>query len=256
MDKPRMVGILDVTDASLTHKTYTLDVEVDARPGQFCMLWIPRVNEKPMSISNTKGKVQVTVKKIGDFTERLFELGRGDKIGFRGPYGKGFEYVAGDVLLVGGGCGIAPLRPLKDVLKGHVVVSARTVDQLLFEKEFADAGFNVHVATDDGSKGFKGFAHQLVEELLKEHEFKCVFCCGPEPMMRAVLDVCTQANVSSQMSLERYMKCGIGICGSCTISGLRVCREGPVFKGETLLGTEFGHYTKDASGVRRKHNGC
>lgn len=256
MDRPRMVEILDVADVNSMHKTFTLDVEAEVHPGQFCMLWIPRVNEKPMSISNIEGKLEVTVKQVGDFTKKLFEMEAGDKIGFRGPYGNGFKYVPGKVLLVGGGCGIAPLRPLKDKLKGYALLSARSSDHLMFERDFADAGFKVEVATDDGSAGFKGYAHELLGEMLQKHDVKCVYCCGPELMMKKVLDLCAESNVASQLSLERYMKCGIGVCGSCSLAGMRVCKEGPVFSGEKLLGTEFGHYSKDASGTRRKHGGC
>ena len=77
MDKPRMVDILDVKANSAMHRTFTLDVEADARAGQFCMLWIPGVNEKPMSFSNVDGKIQVTVKKVGRFTSHLFMLDKG-----------------------------------------------------------------------------------------------------------------------------------------------------------------------------------
>jgi dihydroorotate dehydrogenase electron transfer subunit len=256
MDKPNMIKILEVIEENPLHKTFTLDVEVDARPGQFCMLWIPRINEKPMSFSQTDGKAKVTVKKAGDFTERLFNMSAGQTIGFRGPYGRGFEYVPGDCLLVGGGCGVAPLLPLKDKLRGQVIISARTKEYLLFEDEFRDCGFKVHTVTDDGSKGIKGLAHEAVAKILGENDFRSVYCCGPEQMMRQVMDICVESKIPVQLSLERYMKCGVGICGSCTLAGMRVCREGPVFKGEELLGTEFGHYTKDASGSRRKHEIC
>jgi dihydroorotate dehydrogenase electron transfer subunit len=256
MDKPQMVEILDIKTLSPSYKTFTLDWDIDARAGQFCMLWLPSINEKPMSLSNVKGKAQVTVKKIGRFTSHMFMLGKGDKIGVRGPYGKGFEYVAGNVCLVGGGCGIAPLRPLKDKLKGHVIISAKTSGEILFEEDFRNAGYNVHIATDDGSAGEKAFAPQALELLMRKEKFTCVFACGPEIMMKKVLDLCNKTSTPCQLSLERYMKCGIGICGSCTVAGLRVCKEGPVFKGADLADTEFGQYSRDATSSRRKQDGC
>ncbi|MBD3388211.1 MAG: dihydroorotate dehydrogenase electron transfer subunit [Candidatus Altiarchaeales archaeon] len=255
MDRPEMVGILDVEIHSGMHRTFTLDVEVDAKPGQFCMLWIPGVNEKPMSFSNVSGKVAVTVKKVGTFTSHLFMLGRGDSVGFRGPYGRGFEYVAGNVCLVGGGCGVAPLRPLKDKLKGHAIVSARTEDELLFADEFRESGFQVRIATDDGSAGEKSFPDRLLASLLDAERFSCVYACGPEVMMKKVMDLCASEGVPCQLSLERYMKCGIGICGSCSLAGMRVCKEGPVFRGSELKDTEFGVYSRDASGSKRRFEG-
>jgi len=256
MDKPQMVEILDVAFDTSEHRTFTLDIEVDARPGQFCMLWLPCINEKPMSLSATEGKVQVTVKKLGQFTTRMFMMDAGDKIGFRGPYGKGFELVAGDVCLVGGGCGIAPLRPLAKKLKGDALISAKNAGSLLFADHFASQGFAVHQATDDGSAGEKAFAHELFGKLVEDSDYSCVYCCGPEPMMEAVHNICQSRGLESQLSLERYMKCGIGICGSCSLSGLRVCKEGPVFSGKELSATEFGSYSRDATGSRRRCDGC
>jgi dihydroorotate dehydrogenase electron transfer subunit len=256
MDKPQMVEIQNVKILSNQHRTFTLSHDIDARAGQFCMLWIPGINEKPMSFSNVKGKAEVTIKKVGKFTSTLFLLEKGAQIGFRGPYGHGFEYVAGNVCLVGGGCGIAPLRPLKDKLKGHVIISSRTKSEILFEDDFKKSGFSVHLATDDGSAGQKAFAHQALESLMKSEKFKCVYACGPEVMMKHVLDLCVKHDVPCQLSLERYMKCGVGICGSCTLSGMRVCKEGPVFDGQQLVKTEFGSYTRDATSSRRRYDGC
>jgi dihydroorotate dehydrogenase electron transfer subunit len=256
MDKPQMVEITDVKILSSEHRVFTLDLEVESKPGQFCMLWIPEVNEKPMSLSNVDGNLEVTVKKRGRFTTNMFMMEPGSKIGFRGPYGRGFEKVSGEVCLVGGGCGIAPLRPLKDRLRGHAIVSARTETELLFEDDFQRAGFEVHVATDDGSRGHKAFASQVLEELLETEDFSSVYACGPEAMLKKTADICGGKKIPTQLSLERYMKCGIGLCGSCSISGMRVCKEGPVFYGSELTGTEFGKYSRDGSGSRRGCNGC
>jgi dihydroorotate dehydrogenase electron transfer subunit len=257
MDKPQMVKVLDFKAHSSTHRTFTLDVEVEARPGQFCMLWIPGLNEKPMSFSNIEGNVQVTVKKIGSFTSHLFTLDTGCEVGFRGPYGRGFDLSAGNVCIVGGGCGIGPLRPLKDKLRGHAVIAAKTGGELLFTDEFTAAGFKVHEATDDGTQGEKAFAHEVLNSLLESERFTCVYACGPEPMMKRVLDLCVEQDVLCQLSLERYMKCGIGLCGSCTVGGLRVCKEGPVFRGAELVDTEFGAYARDATGSKRRfESGC
>jgi len=257
MGKPEMVEVTDVKVHSSNHRTFTLDKKVKARAGQFAMLWIPGVNEKPMSFSKVSGNVEFTVKKVGNFTAHLFMKGAGDKIGFRGPYGRGFEYVAGNICLVGGGCGVASLKPLAEKLHGDVIVSAKSEEELLFLDDFEGAGFDVHPVTDDGSKGVKGLPHEVLNGLLESKSFKCVYVCGPELMMKKCWEVCMQHKVQVQLSLERYMKCGIGLCGSCTLSGLRVCVEGPVFSGDQLEGTEFGVYGKDGSGSKRRlADGC
>jgi dihydroorotate dehydrogenase electron transfer subunit len=214
------------------------------------------VNEKPMSFSNVSGKAEITVKKVGRFTSNLFMREAGSMVGFRGPYGKGFEYIAGKSCLVGGGCGIAPLKPLKDKLRGDAIISAKTGSELLFEDDFRLSGFRVHPATDDGSRGRKAFAHELLGELADINEYSCVYTCGPEVLMKAVADFCISKNIPCQVSAERYMKCGVGLCGSCTLNGLRVCREGPVFWAKDLKDTEFGSFDRDASGARRRCNGC
>ncbi|MFH1403183.1 MAG: dihydroorotate dehydrogenase electron transfer subunit [Candidatus Altiarchaeota archaeon] len=251
MDKPVMVEIIGVKEESKNHKTFTLDVKVDAVPGQFCMLWLPGLNEKPMSFSGIGEQAKVTVKKLGDFTKQMFRMKQGDEIGFRGPYGRGFAVLDGEACLVGGGCGIAPLLPLADEVDGLAIVAAKSRSDLILVKEFRDSGLDVVVATDDGSEGVKGFAHEVLAQQISERDFGCVYTCGPEVMMKTIMDVCDESDTECQLSLERYMKCGIGICGSCTLSGMRVCVEGPVFNADELRGTEFGVYTRDGCGCRR-----
>jgi dihydroorotate dehydrogenase electron transfer subunit len=105
----------------------------------------------------------------------------------------------------------------------------------------------VLITTDDGSCGHAGFAVDLLDQVKGYNE---IMSCGPEKMMKAVLDFATTVNLPAQFSLQRYIKCGIGLCGSCCIDphGLRVCTDGPVFTSEQLLQSEFGYYTRDASG--------
>lgn len=253
MDKTSLVEITDISVNTARHKTFTLDVGLEAVPGQFLMLWIPGIDEKPMSLSSLD-PVKVTVKKAGRFTELLFDMEPGDEIGVRGPYGNGFKPVAGECLLVGGGCGMAPLMPLAKNLQGEAVVSALTKDELLFADELRGAGVTVHTATDDGSQGHPGLAHELVAEILSEKTFDCIFACGPEPMMKKVADQAVENEIPCQLSLERYMKCGIGLCASCMIGDKRVCVEGPVFLAKELESTEFGVFKRDECACMRRMN--
>jgi len=137
---------------------------------------------------------------------------------------------------------------------GVFLLGASTGRDLPFRKVLAEKT-DLRIATDDGSSGHHGPVTDLLGDLdLRAFDHICV--CGPEPMMRAVLKHLQEKGIADRglFSLHRYMKCGVGLCGSCAIdsSGLRVCREGPVISGDTLLQSEFGHYTRDASGVRKK----
>ncbi|RLF45834.1 MAG: dihydroorotate dehydrogenase electron transfer subunit, partial [Thermoplasmata archaeon] len=192
--------------------------------------------------------------KVGEATEALHKMKEGDKVGIRGPYGKGFEIVGKKALFVAGGTGIASLLPLIKKYEGekHVVIGARTKDLLLFNEELERIS-NVHISTDDGSLGFKGFASELAKEIMEKEKFDIVYTCGPELMMRKILDICIEKKVPLQASLERYMKCGVGICDSCAIDGYHVCKDGPVFNSSILAKIkDFGRWKRDEAGRRIK----
>ncbi len=236
------------------HKTLFFSCEKckDAKPGQFVMIWIPSIDEIPMSLSHIEEKQAITVKKVGEATEALYKMKEGDKIGVRGPYGKGFVEKGKKALFVAGGIGIAALLPLIKKYDGekHVILAARTKSMLLFEDEIKEIA-KLHVATDDGSYGFRGFATDLMMELLKQEDFDIVYTCGPEIMMKKVFDMCKENGIDMQASLERYMKCGIGICDSCTINGYRVCKDGPVFDFATLSKMpDFGKWKRNEAGKK------
>lgn len=232
------------------HKTIFLDCSIDAKPGQFVMVWLPGVDEIPMSLSHIGNATGITFKVVGDATRALYNVEVGDKLGIRGAYGKGYEIVGEKALFVSGGIGIASLLPLIKAYKGEkkVILGGRSEKMILFKDEISRVA-DVEVSTDDGSAGFKGFATEIMEETLKNEEFDIVYTCGPEKMMVKVLDICLKKGIKMQASLERYMKCGIGICGSCSIGKYLVCRDGPVFDGYVLKKIpEFGKYTRIPSG--------
>ena len=207
-----------------------------------------------MSISYIKNDLRaITFRKIGDATNALFKLNAGDKIGIRGPYGNGFKVDEKKILFVGGGTGIATIatvveEAINKKITTTVILGVKNEKELFFEERLKKHGFKIYITTDDGSKGFKGFATNLAKKLLEKNNFDSVLTCGPELMMKKLLEICK--NVPFQASLERYMKCGIGICGQCTVGkGLRVCEEGPVFNGKTLKNIEdFGFFKRDATG--------
>ena len=156
-----------------------------------------------------------------------------------------------EICVVSGGCGAAPVIFLAEEAKKKglgvtAIVGARNKESLLFLDRFKKCG-EVLVATDDGSEGHKGFVTEVLEKEIKK--FDQVYTCGPEIMMKGVLDICEKNKVPMQASLERYMKCGIGVCGSCMVDGLRVCADGPVFDGKVISGLkDFGKIKREPSG--------
>ncbi len=252
----RVHAIEKVVENTPIHKTfYFNDRECrNAEPGQFIMVWIPGVDEMPMSLSVIGKQQAVTVEAKGEGTKKMHEMKEGDKIGIRGPYGKGFSLSGEKKLFVAGGTGIAPLMPLIEMSDGEktVVLGARSSHLLLFEKELKSMDVELHISTDDGSRGHKGFVTDLLEEMADaDKKFDMAYVCGPEMMMRKVLDFCLGHDIPMEASLERYMKCGIGICDSCAIDGYHVCRDGPVFESSILSKIEdFGRWKRDESGKK------
>jgi len=150
---PQTLPIIDIKKHSEYVWTFYLLHKLDIEPGQFLMIWVPGIDEKPFTVSyKDDKKFAVTVQKVGPFTKAMFKLSIGDKIGFRGPFGNGYS-VENPAIMVGGGCGMAELTILYHKLKNPIVIyGARTKDLLVFRNMFKDA----ICTTDDGSFGFKG----------------------------------------------------------------------------------------------------
>jgi len=244
----RTTRILSVKTESPTVKTFSVKDRLcaKAKPGQFLMLWIPRVDEIPLSILNAgDGEVSVAVKAVGEATQALHGLKGGDTIGVRGPFGNSFTENYGRILMVGGGTGTAPLLFLAKKLAAKAerlsfVMGAKTKSELLFLREL-DALCTEQSAiatTEDGSYGFQCLATEPLEKLLDREKFDMVYTCGPEAMVRQVFELAEQRGIAIEASLERLMRCGIGLCGSCVIGKYRVCRDGPVFNAVQLKEVE------------------
>ena len=239
-----------IVEHSDIHKTFFLDIKMDAMPGQFVMVWIPGIDEVPMSLSHIGEETAITVEKVGEATEAMHRMKEGDKLGVRGPYGRGFEIMGKKALFVAGGTGIAPLLPLIKIYEGekHVVLGAKTSKLLLFADDIKKIA-NLHISTDDGSAGIEGFSTDVARMLMEKQEFDVVYVCGPEIMMKKMLDLCIEKGIEMQASLERYMKCGVGICDSCAIDGYHVCKDGPVFSSNVLIKIkDFGEWKRDEAG--------
>ncbi len=252
--RPLYAKIVKIVEESPSTRTFRFDISLDeGLPGQFLMVWVHGVDEVPMTTSYKDG---ITVQKVGDATARLFEMSEGDHIGIRGPFGRGFTLPEENehILIVAGGVGAAPLACLAEEVTCQVttVLGARTEAELIQKERFEKAG-EVHISTDDGSAGCCGFVTHVLADFDLEG-YDRIYVCGPEMMMFNVLKMLESRGATgrSEFSLHRYFKCGIGVCGACCMdrTGLRVCRDGPVFGGTELVDSEFGKYMRDSSGKR------
>ncbi len=237
--------------------TIVAEEPIDADPGQFVMLWLPAIDEKPISLVDGD-PLTVTVADVGAFSHGLMDLASGDLLHVRGPIGLPFRLEGSRILLVGGGYGVGPMlylgqRATKAGVAARAVVGARNAEEVLFESRFEAAGIPLTVTTDDGSRGARGLATDAAEVLLDAGEIDAVYSCGPEMMMRRLAELCAERRVPCFLSIERYMKCGgMNLCGACEINGVLVCSEGPVLEGSRLLALpDFGLSHRDATAAKQ-----
>lgn len=271
-DLPKTIRIAKIIDEAKDIKTFVFNERMIAKPGQYIMLWIPGIDEKPFSISYAdREKFAITVCAVGTFSRKLHEMNAGELVGIRGPYGNHFRLFDSktrSIALVGGGYGTAPLAFLanKARMQGyevHFIIGAKTKDYLLFEERMTKAGVTLHYCTDDGSYSFRGFTTQRLKALMEEinqnaktkkkEKIGKIFSCGPDIMEKKVIEIADEYDVPCEISMERYMKCGIGICGNCCVDylGIRVCREGPVFDSKIAKQiVDLGKYKRDDKGSR------
>ena len=213
----RMHEIKKAVQENDSNKTFYLSGFIGCEPGQFVMVWIPGVDEKPFSLMNVGKKSAINLEVKGKWGKKFFGLKAGDKIGIRGPFGKPFDLrKVRKACIVGGGVGVVPLVPLAERLKKAkiktvFVLGAKAKSKILFKNRLKKIVSKLVIATDDGSEGELGFVTKPLARLLSKEKFDCVFTCGPELMMFNVFELCRQRGVNVQASLERFMKCGVGI---------------------------------------------
>lgn len=230
-----LYGLLKLTPSSGTMP--------DTHPGQFVQVEVPNSKttflRRPISICHideANKHLWLLVRRAGDGTAALLETQAGEKLNLVMPLGNGFSTTFdGEMLLIGGGVGVAPLLQLGKVLnklgkKVRFLLGARSASDLLLLEEFKRWG-EVHVSTEDGTEGEKGFVtqHSVLNSTV-DH----IACCGPLPMMKAVANIAKSKGIDCEVSLENMMACGLGACLCCVEdtadSGhVCVCKEGPVF---------------------------
>ncbi len=228
------------------------------QPGQFNMLYVPGTGEVPISLSADPGSRQTwahTIRVAGNTTRAIKQLGRGAMIGLRGPYGTAWplDRCAGsDVLLIAGGIGLAPLRPVIYHLLSHrqnygnltLLYGARSPDTMLYANEFATwtgRGLTIETTVDRSAPdwlGNVGVVPLLLTRLQTlRSEQTVIMICGPEVMMRFTVQAARDRGLSNKqvwVSLERNMQCAVGMCGHCQLGPAFICRDGPVFRYDVV----------------------
>jgi len=254
---PRLAEVVDVIPETYNTSTYRVKLvgpgSLEFMPGQFNMFYVLGVGEVPLSMSSDPARsdyVDHTVRFVGSVTNVFKELKRGDKVGLRGPYGSCWplkESTGMDVMIVGGGQGLAPLRPViywisrkrSEYGRFSILYGARTPQDLLFQGEFdrwadiSDTEFLVTVDKGDEKwKGLVGVVTTLFEYAKFDPQKIMAIVCGPEIMMIFTIRELLKRGVSADriyLSMERHMKCGIGTCGHCQFGPFFICKDGPVF---------------------------
>lgn len=258
---PEIHEIEEISQRTPKTKTFVFSgpkIAREAKPGQFLMVWSPKVDEIPIAIAHCdleKGRLEIAVSDEGECSHSLHQKNPRDLVGLRGPYGRAFSLKGNEICMVAGGYGVASLRfAAEDARKvGKKVVAlvgAKNRDHLLYVDELKKIDCEVQVATEDGSEGSKGLVTDLLLKEVEDREIDQVLTCGPELMIERVCEI-TKNKVPAQVSIERYMKCGMGICGACDCGGYLVCKDGPVFNAEDVFEkTEFGRWNRDKAGAR------
>lgn len=225
-------------------------IAAEAVPGQFVNVQVSRrtapLLRRPLGVAGVDrehGVITLIYRIIGEATKILADVCSGDVISVVGPLGHGFDRSAKHPLLIGGGTGLAPLLYLAETMaaegiKPDVIMGGRTVEDLFWKDMYLDLVERMGLTTDDGSLGTKGTVMAELPLVLQRIHYDCVYVCGPAPMMKAVSAAVLEKGIKCQVSLEKYMACGLGACLSCSCQGIgkriKVCQDGPVFWAEEV----------------------
>jgi dihydroorotate dehydrogenase electron transfer subunit len=254
--KATIVSAIEAVKGAYLYRVEAPEIAAAARPGQFVMVRCgdETILPRPFSIHNAAdGEISLLIGVVGKGTAWLAHKKQGDALDIFGPLGNGYRLddKAGNILLVAGGLGIAPLRFLAERAAGAgkqvtILNGARSAallipaipSQGMFNKGVRVGAVQCINATEDGSEGFKGLATQLIPHYLEKIDQ--VFACGPMSMYKTMAQMEALKNRPVQLSLEIMMGCGTGVCYGCTIKmqdgGLKqVCKDGPVFMMDEVV---------------------
>lgn len=257
---PVPVRILDVREENFNTRTFVMQIEDECArqayrwtPGQFNMLYVPGVGEAAISISSDPARPEAlahTIRVVGSVTQAIERAGKGGIVGLRGPFGRGWpidRLEGGDVVMVAGGIGLAPLRPMVYWLRRNrdrfrrvvLFFGCRSPDDRLYVDELdqwqSDEVIDVLVTVDNAAHGWVGpvgVVTDLLQRIRVNADRTTVMVCGPRVLNRVAAWNFLQLHVPLErvyLSLERNMNCGYGQCGHCQMGSRFVCKDGPVF---------------------------
>lgn len=250
----RIEDLKIIENKRLNKDFFTIELEgntkiPDLKPGQFIQVRVDGSPEtflrRPISVHDVdyvKNTVKILIQIAGKGTETLSKVKPGDSLNIIYPLGNSFSLPASGnkILLVGGGCGIAPLLFLGKYLKSNgfvpdILLGFRNKDRIIEFEQYLQIG-NVFVTTEDGSMGEKGYV--TTHSIFSTYEFNMIYCCGPDRMMKAIAAYCKKKEIVCEVSLENLMACGIGACLCCVVDTVRgnlcTCIDGPVFNVNDL----------------------
>jgi len=253
--EPEMVSIKNVILESKETKTFILNKQMQFLPGQFIQVSLPGFGEAPISISSYPD-LEISIRAVGAVTDALHRLKPGQKVGIRGPYGNPYplDYLKEkDILIVSGGCGLAPMRSFIEyyLLNRNKFSSlalfygARDPGLILYKNELKEWGniFSVKLTVDEPDGNWKGSVG-VVTKLLENFEIPknpVAMLCGPPVMFKFVTQLLNNKGISDDkiiVSLERNMHCGLGKCFHCNVGSKLVCKDGPSFRWSEVKGLE------------------
>lgn len=245
---PSVAKIVSVTDETPDTKTFKIEAGLSFKPGQFVELSVFGYGEAPISISGGEnGTIDLSIRAVGNVTKKIHRMKKGDYVGIRGPFGNGWpvEKAEGkNLLIVAGGIGLAPLKPVVEYVCKHrdefgdvtLLYGARRPSLMLFKYKFDEwkRYMDVLLTVDEAEPGWEGHVGVVTTlcDKIRHVADTITFMCGPPIMMKYTSMVLIELGFPPSemyLSLERNMKCGIGICGHCAVGGVYVCRDGPVF---------------------------
>lgn len=257
----RQLNCKIIENKKVAQRFYKMRIEAPyiagkAQPGQFvevkCSCGTDPLLRRPLGVHRIlKNGIELLYEIVGKSTELLSEKKRGGCLDIIGPLGNGFIYDPKALrpyapILVAGGIGVAPLMALAEKISAkrmgsHIIIGARSSSGILCEKQFKDLGCFVMVSTEDGSKGHKGYATDILKHLLKTINCQSsgIYACGPHPMLKAAAHMARYMSIPCQVSLEERMACGVGVCLGCPVKMKEnkykmVCKDGPVFDAKEI----------------------
>ncbi|MAG39083.1 anaerobic sulfite reductase subunit B [Candidatus Woesearchaeota archaeon] len=252
--------IKDIQRQSNNNIMLRIKTKINPSPGQFVEVSIPGIGESPISTASYNKKIlDLNVQVVGNVTEALAKMRIGQKIHLRGPYGTSYplEQLKGEnLILVAGGCGVAPLRAVIEYLKErrldykeiHLFFGFRSPKDILFKEEMKEwkSLYHLNLSVDKAPEENPfncpvGFVTQILEEADISADNSSILLCGPPVMMDKSITILENKGFSTDkmwISLERHMKCSTGKCGHCMVNGKYLCIDGPVFRYDKVKGID------------------